>query len=436
MAALETLKALALAELVQLQEEGADVEELKRTLDLVADQSEAVQQEALDVFWREADVLRLTARGGYTEPSTLPEIHAARPQGPRRLDVNFDAALENRILGAWLGRCAGCMLGKPVEAWTREKIETVLRTANAYPLKNYFPPVANLPEELTWHSGYAECLRGNITHGVRDDDTDYTILGLHIMEQHGAEFTSQQVANSWLQLLPYAKTYTAERAAYRNFVNDIWPPDSAVVMNPYREWIGAQIRCDAFGYCAPGWVEKAAEFAFRDAAISHTKNGIYGEMFFAALISACLVLDDLHEAIEVALSEIPTNCRLAEAVRDLLVWCCGDWEQTWERIDEKYGHYHSVHTINNAAMVLMGLLHADGDFTKAIGIAVMAGLDTDCNGATAGSVMGALLGAHALPAHWVEPLHDTLYSALESMNVNQISDLARRTMQVARSVAG
>lgn len=437
MASLDTLRRLAAEELVQLAEEGAEVEQLKRGLDLAADQPAQVQQEALEAFWRQAEALRERVSGPYQEPSTLDAIRAARPAGPRRLPVQFDSALEDRIRGAWLGRCAGCMLGKPVEGWRRDKIELLLRTAAAHPLDDYFPAVETLPEGVQWHPSHSECLRPNITHGVRDDDTDYTVLGLHLLEAHGPDFTSRQVAEAWLALLPYHKTYTAERVAYRNFVDEVWPPESAVLMNPYREWIGAQIRCDAFGYAAPGWPERAAEFAFRDAAISHTRNGIYGEMFFAALIAACLVQDDLQAAIETALAEIPANCRLTEAVRDVLAWsAAGGWEQTWDRIEGKYGRYHPVHTINNAALVLMGLLHAEGDFTRAIGVAVMGGLDTDCNGATAGSVLGALLGAKALPAKWVEPLHDTLHSALDGMNVNRISDLAARTLRVAKTVAG
>ena len=436
MPSIETLKALAYEELVQLGEEGADTEELKRALDLTCDLCGDVERDALQVFWRQADILREGVKGPYTEPSTLEGIAAVRPDGPRQLNLVFDDRLSDRVLGAWLGRCTGCMLGKPVEGWRRDQIELLLKSADAYPLDDYFPPVEKLPEGLSWHPSFHECLRGHITHGVRDDDTDYTILGLHLLEKYGPDFTARNVADEWLMLLPYHKTYTAERVAYRNFVNEIWPPQSATMMNPYREWIGAQIRCDAFGYAAAGWPEKAAELAFRDGSISHTRNGLYGEMFFAALIAAVLVTDDLHAAIEIALSEIPVNCRLAEMVRDLLVWCCEGWEQTWERIEEKYGHYHPVHTINNAALVLMGLLHAEGDFTRAISIAVMGGLDTDCNGATAGSVMGALLGAQALPARWVDPLHDTLHSALDGLNVNRISDLAERTVKVAKAVHG
>jgi ADP-ribosylglycohydrolase len=437
MPSLQEQRNLADAELTQLAEEGARTDELARALELADESDGMMQVAALEVFWREAVIARESVQTDYVEPSDLAAIQAARPDGPRRLPLPDGDALQDRMRGAWLGRCAGCMLGKPVEGWTRANIARLLEAGDAYPLADYFPPVATLPEGLQWHPSYHECLRGNITHGVRDDDTDYTILGLHILEAHGPQFEPRHVAQEWLMRLPYHKTYTAERVAYRNFVSDLWPPESAVVMNPYREWIGAQIRADGFGYGAAGWPERAADFAWRDASISHTKNGIYGEMFFAALIAACLALDDLHAAIEVALSEIPARCRLAEAVGDMLAWCgTGTWETTWDQVMAKYGHYHPVHTINNACLVLMGLLHADGDFTQAISIAVMGGLDTDCNGATAGSVLGALLGAHALPEHWTAPLHDTLHSAIDGFNVNRISDLAQRSVAMAEKVRG
>ena len=118
MASLDTLKGLAYEELVQLTEEGAQTEELKRALDLACEECSDVQG-ALEIFWREADVLRAAITGPYVEPSTLEEIQAARSDGPRDLGVSFDDTLRDRVLGAWLGRCSGCMLGKPVEGWRR-----------------------------------------------------------------------------------------------------------------------------------------------------------------------------------------------------------------------------------------------------------------------------------------------------------------------------
>jgi hypothetical protein len=49
--------------------------------------------------------------------------------------------------------------------------------------------------------------------------------------------------------------------AYRNFVQAIEPPESAVFRNPCREWIGAQIRADFYRYAALGRPEFAVELA-------------------------------------------------------------------------------------------------------------------------------------------------------------------------------
>lgn len=436
MPSLEALKQLAHDELIQLAEEGCDVADLKSLHDQTVAMPAGKATVQLARFFDLAAKCQPVADFPFQEPSDLPGIRAARRKGPRRMPVH-ESSLAERIQGAWLGRCAGCMLGKPVEGWTKQDIRGILEFAGEYPLEDYFPQVSNPPEGMrAYHSKGNPCLRGNIKFGVRDDDTDYTLLGLHILEAHGPEFTPANVAAEWLGRLPYHRVYTAERAAYRNLVDDIQPPESAVVMNPYREWIGAQIRCDGFAYCAPGWPEKAAEFAFRDASVSHTKNGIYGEMFFGALIAACMATDDLLEAIKIARAEIPNKSRLAQAIDDTVRWCAKDpdWETTWDRMNAKYGHYHPVHTINNAVVVLMGCLHAKGDLEKAICVSVMGGLDTDCNGATAGSVMGALLGASAVPDKWSAPLRNTLHSSLEGMNVSKISDLSARTLKVARTV--
>ncbi|MBN1285428.1 MAG: ADP-ribosylglycohydrolase family protein [Anaerolineae bacterium] len=379
----------------------------------------------------------------YEEPSDLERIRAARPTGPRTLPRPADDALADKMLGAWLGRAAGCQLGKPVEGWHKNKIEIYLRAAGAYPLDDYIPWIDPMPEEAQIRPGHRISTKGNFSQMARDDDIDYTIFGLHILEKHGLDFQTEHVGAGWLRLLPYHMVYTAERVAYRNLVNELPLPEVAVYRNPFREWIGAQIRADGWAYAAAALPEVAAEFAWRDASLSHVKNGIYGEMWAAAMIAAAFAEppgvpahDQIKRVIETGLSEIPANCRLAEALHKLMAWRgeTDDWRAAWDRIDAEYGHYHWVHTINNALLVALGLLYGEGDYTRSISIAVMGGWDTDCNGATAGSVMGAILGAANLPARWIDPLGDTTGSALIGFDGSKFSDLARRSFEMSRQV--
>ena len=334
-----------------------------------------------------------------------------------------------------LGRCAGCLLGKPVEGWHRDRLFAALKKTDDFPVKNYFL-ARTVKAGGGPHAGWKleDCTRGHIRCMERDDDIDYTILGVHYLKTYGRKFTTENVAHEWLNRLPYELVYTAERAAYRNLVLGLPLDEAATYRNPYREWIGAQIRADGFGYVAAGAPALAAEFAYRDACLSHVRNGIYGEMLFAAMIAAALVCDDVHRVIEIGLAQIPRDCRLAEAVRDVVGWSDehADWMETLDAIHAKFGHYHIVHTINNAALVVMALLHGRMDFTKTITMAVMGGWDTDCNGATAGSVLGAMLGAKKLPAKWISPLRNQLRTYVIGYDYSKITDIADEALALHR----
>lgn len=418
---------------MQRREEGCDVTKIEQKLLGVKKKGYA----ELEGLLKELEKLPPKADFPYVEPSDLHGIRAVRPGGPRRMKVRLsDDELHDRIYGAWLGRCAGCLLGKPVEGWRKGKIEEYLRLAGAYPLKNYFPVIIPVPEGYPPSLAQNRCMLGNIEGMVRDDDIDYTILGLCILETHGLNFTTEEVGEAWLTHLPYKLVYTAERAAYRNLVNGILPPASATYRNPYREWIGAQIRADIWGYVTPGMPELGAELAYKDAALSHVKNGIYGEMFVSAMLSATFATGDIEEIIGIGLSEIPGRSRLAEAVKDVVAWSkeFTDWRDAWNKTMEKYGHYHPVHTINNAALVLLGLLYGEKDYEKSITLSVMGGLDTDCNGATTGSIVGAILGAKALPGKWISPLNDRIESFVLGFNDSRISDRAQRTFDIMKKI--
>ena len=126
-----------------------------------------------------------------------------------------------------------------------------------------------------------------------DDDTNYTLIGLKLLEENGRDFTPEDVGDCWLRNLPIFHVCTAERIAYRNLVMCIEPPKSASYCNGYREWIGAQIRADIYGYVNPAKPREASAMAWRDASISHVKNGIYGEMWVAAMLAAAFTTKDI-----------------------------------------------------------------------------------------------------------------------------------------------
>jgi ADP-ribosylglycohydrolase len=383
------------------------------------------------------DVCSAKRRAGwaYHEPDTLDDILAVLPRD-RPQGAPIGPELDDRILGGWLGRIAGCNLGKPVEDgdhWTAAHLKDYLTRAGAYPLRDYVPALDPMPTGFRFRENWPNTTRGRIHGSDRDDDIDFTILALHLLEVHGAGLRSEHVASAWLSLIPFLQVFTAERAAYRNLVDGVPVPAVARVRNPYREWIGAQIRGDAFGWVNPGNPRAAALLAYQDASLSHVGNGIYGEMWSAALVACAFTATGAREVVEQSLAHIPAGSRLAEALTDVLDLHGRHltWEQALARIQARYGAYSWVHTINNAAVVAAGLLWGDGNYAATVGLTVQAGWDTDSNGATAGSAVGVLLGASALPEHFVRPLDDRTRSALFGFDNSRISELAARTTRLA-----
>ncbi len=381
----------------------------------------------------------------FHEPSDLEGIRAARPVPVQIPTLSLASAeLEDRVYGAWAGRTIGCLLGKPVEGWRRPKMWGYLKETNRWPLNDFFK-IDILSQEQKdkwnlnseWHSAWF----GDRAKAMpEDDDMNYTTTGLAIMKKHGASFTPTDVANFWMNEIPINHTCTAERIAYKNFALLIGPPESASYRNPYREWIGAQIRADFWGYAAPGNPELAAEFAWRDASISHVKNGIYGEMWVAAMIAAAFVTSDIQTIIRAGLAQIPANCRLSDAIESVLEWheVEVDYDTAVYRLHELWNEdrpHDWCHTISNAMIVVIALLWGENDYATTICRAVQPCFDTDCNGATSGSILGAIIGRKSLPSNWMDVINDTLHTGVAGYNTVRIADLTRDTMKVIEKTA-
>lgn len=238
-----------------------------------------------------------------------------------------------------------------------------------------------------------------------DDDTNYMLIAYEVLKRYGRDFTSSDVAEVWLSTQTKYPYCTAERVAYINLINGFVPPESGEYKNAYREWIGAQIRSDFYGYINPGDPETAAEMAWRDARVSHVKNGIYGSMWVAAMIAEAYVTDDIKRIIQAGLSQIPSSSRLHKAVTNIIAMhengvsaesCISDIRTRW---NEEFS-YNWCHTISNAEIVATALLYGNKDYGKSVRLAVGACFDTDCNGATVGSVLGTAIGYNAIPEYW------------------------------------
>jgi len=370
------------------------------------------------------------------EPNDPDTIRKLRPRGLRRICAMSELRnYRDRLEGALLGRFAGCTLGAVVEGWPVEKMKALAEeNGDSFPPTDYWSRVPE-PKRLRYETSYCEdYLRDNLNGVPVDDDVAYTLLGLLILENSGKDFTTDDVGTAWVKYLPRA--CSAERVALANLRAGISASKAADENNPFCQWIGADIRSDPWGYVCPGWPEKAAEMAFRDAYISHRRQGIYGEMFFAATIAAAFTVEDPLDALEIGLTEIPCECTLAQQLR----WALRvaprilDYRQAREAVDRRFPGMHKVHTINNACLTVWGITIGGTDLTRVIGETVAMGLDNDCTAATAGSIVGAVVGKQGIPEHWYRRFNNTVHSYLMRHKRFAISALVNRFERQARKI--
>jgi ADP-ribosylglycohydrolase len=427
-------------ELRQREEEGNNVVELcsewNQIEKLGLSQSELKIK--ADLFYRKLESTPSQVKNQSNEPTSWNDI-------VQQCNIKVDTIpsfappfIEDRILGGWLGRSAGCLLGKPIEKTPRSGIIELLSSNGTWPISDFITENGipnSLLKKYPWNKHYGkESLKENIACMPEDDDMNYPMLNLFVYERFGEEFTTENIIQTWMEMLPVLSTFTAERIAYVNALNGILPPETAMIRNPYREWIGAQIRADVWGWIAPAQPALAAEFAWRDARLSHIRNGVYGEIFFASAIAASFKYDNILTIISEALSFIPPQSSFAQAIRFVLSLPIQkqSWDSTVNSLYQKFGMYHWVHTINNAALVVAALLSSKGDYERAICNAVMGGWDTDSNGATVGSIMGTMLGAKNLSLKWISPLNNKIRSSLKGFDNSLLSDLAKRTAKLSK----
>lgn len=417
-------------------EEGLDIETYRQLFETVSKlPKNEIKKKLGDVLFEIVINGKQKEEYIYNEPSELEDIKALRKDHAVLKAVN-KKQLKSKIHGAWMGRICGCMLGKTVEGIRTNELVPLLKETNNFPMHRYIYK-SDISDEIC--KKYSFPLSGRrfadeIDGMPADDDTNYVIMAQLIIDKYGKDFTPNDVSQAWMEYQSKNAYCTAERVAFCNFVKGYQPPQSAIYKNPYREWIGAQIRGDYFGYINPGNPELAAEMAWRDASISHVKNGIYGEMFVAAMIAVAATTNSIEDIILGGLTQIPCTSRLYENIMLVLNDFKNGVSQKdcFQKIHERYDEYTDhgwCHTISNAMVVAASLLYGEGDYGKSVCMSVETGFDTDCNGATVGSILGMANGIESISEYWTKPINDTLHTSVFGVENVKISDRVEMTMK-------
>lgn len=425
--------------------QGHRVEGLAEELDALPD-----SYDQLAALAARLATLPLRADWPHVEPSDWAGIEAElapdRPRGVLRTIDPADAAA--RVQAAFLGRVCGCILGKPIEFDpTLADIQAALEPQGEWPLRDYISTKAAHGFARRPHGDWVETVRERIGWVAPDDDINYTLIGMMVLERHGRDFRRQDLLRIWFKYLTPGTMWGPERTTMAKLVLHLLPfaepeVDDATLdrwvteLNPHDEFCGAMIRADAYGYACPGRPDLAAELARRDASVTHRRTGIYGTMFAAAAIATAFVARDPLEIFQVALRFVPRRSRFHAIVADSLeeVARASDWLDGYRRIHGKYGQYSHCHVYQEAGTLINTLRFAT-DVGDGICKQVMQGNDTDSFGATAGSILGAYFGPGHLEDRWLAPFHDDLRTKLAGFADRSLSAVAARLAELPGRVA-
>ncbi len=305
---------------------------------------------------------------------------------------------KNKVLGCWMGKNIGGTFGAPYE-WLRQVNDAAF---------------------------YLQDFGGN---PLPNDDLDIQLAWLIAMEDKGVDIDAKLLGEYWMLLVtPHWAEYGRAKL---NMRSGLVPPLSGSYGNNYKDSCGAFIRSEIWACVAPGHPELAARFAFEDAIIDHGDGeGVYAEVFCAALQSAAFVENDIQRLIDIGLSYIPASCAIAGAVENARESHRSG--RSWkEARDEMLRHYRGLgmkvspedmekgfadgpfgwDAPSNIGIIILALLYGDGDFTASLRIAVNCGEDTDCTAATYGALYGIIHGVDAIPDEWKKPIGSRIVTA-------------------------
>lgn len=338
----------------------------------------------------------------YEHPSTWQEIRAAMPAAAGYKPFSgWKESFSPRILQGWIGQLAGASFGTSLEGYYGWQIEKVYGEVRGYVT----------PPETT------------------NDDSVYEIVLLDVFEHMGRGMTSEALGDEWVRQIPFG--VSAEGTALRNLSLGIYPPQSGSFMNPYCDWIGAQMRGMVCGMLAPGDPMEAARLAHIDAVVSHARNGVYGEIYAAVLCSLAFVMDNPRAILVEAARYIPARSEYAAK----LAYCFSvltaepSPKTAWPILEKHFERYNWIHAYPNLAADMLSLWYGRGDFTETLSLLARAGLDVDCNGGLVGNVLGTL---RPVPAEWADPIGDLLETYIKGKERLSIRELADRTARLAQ----
>ena len=310
-----------------------------------------------------------------------------------------------RVYAGILGKLIGVYLGRPFEGWTYERIMRELGDIEYYVHDRLGEPLI-----------------------VTDDDVAGTFTFIRALEgcSRPDDISSESIGRAWLNYIVEKQSILcwggngvySEHTAWLNLKKGIAAPDSgSIAVNgiTIAEQIGAQIFIDGWAMVAPGNPALAARLARDAARVSHDGEAVHAAMLWAAMEAQAFLTADIDTLIDTGLSVIPDDCGIARLVGEIRDWhrMYADWRDTRKKIADFHGYDRyagNCHVMPNHALMIMTVLYAPDDFSRAQKIVNTSGWDTDCNAGNVGCLLGLMHGLEGLSSgpDWRGPIADRM----------------------------
>lgn len=295
-----------------------------------------------------------------------------------------------------------------------------------------------------------ECYRGvydidgfmqDVSSPIPNDDVDLQLVWLAAVEQEGKNIDSHVLAEYWDY---YVTAVISEYGTGKNnFNKGIMPPHTGYLRNFNRDSNGAWIRTEIWACLCAGNPMLAANYAYYDACVDHSGEGVNSAVFIAAVQAAAFFESDVYKLIDIGFSFIPEDCAVRKAV-ELVVDCYksgDDWKTARKKlfrlVPSSFGEMagawkgttevpacrqcpaqewdpeipkaeHGFDAPWSMGAIFIGWLYGEGDFGRSVCIATDLGEDTDCTAGTLGAILGIIAGASGLPPKWVNACSDKI----------------------------
>ncbi len=327
--------------------------------------------------------------------------------------------LQDKIKGGWAGQVIGCTFGGPTEF-----------QFNGTMINDYHP--------IKWEEN--SCLWYYENAPGLYDDIYMDLTFVDVFEKEGLDAPAKSHALAFANA-DY-KLWHANQAARYNILNGIMPPQSGHwLYNPHSEDIDFQIEADFAGLMAPGMINTASEICDKIGHIMNYGDGWYGGVYVAAMYSVAFISSDVEQIVNEALKSIPAESEFYKCMKDVIGWhreYPDDWKRTWFEVEKKWSadigcpegvfKAFNIDAKINSAYIIIGLLYGEGDYSKTLEISTRCGQDSDCNPASAGGILGTMLGYSNIPEFWKRPLYkvEAMDFKYTTMSLNDVYEIGTK----------